>query len=60
MGNLAPFPMLAPDTISMMVTVEASISIVGLTISLMALAYDHVVYVPFLLHIFLCGWIDRG
>lgn len=42
MGNIPPFPMLAPATIVKMVQVEAGMSIVGLTISLMALAYDHI------------------
>jgi hypothetical protein len=34
--------MLAPATIVTMVQAEAGISIAGLTISLMALAYDHI------------------
>lgn len=45
MGNLPPFPTLSPEAITTMVMTEAGISIVGLSVSLLALGYDHVMCV---------------
>jgi hypothetical protein len=46
MGNLPPFPTLSHRTITTMVQAEAGFSIVGLSISLLALGYDHIMSVP--------------
>lgn len=45
MGNLPPFPMLSHQAITTMVQTEAGLSIVGLGVSLLALGYDHIMYV---------------
>lgn len=45
MGNLPPFPTLSPEAIETMVMTEAGISIIGLSVSLLALGYDHVMCV---------------
>ena len=45
MGNLPPFPTLSRRAITTMVQTEAGVSIVGLSVSLLALGYDHVVCV---------------
>lgn len=47
MGNLPPFPMLSHRAIVTMVQAEAGLSIVGLSVSLLALGYDHIMCVMY-------------
>ncbi len=45
MGNLPPFPYLSDGAITIMVQAGSGLSIVGLSVSLLALGYDHVMCV---------------